>query len=289
MNKSKVLMTKDISPKGLVNIYKALGVELKGKVAVKIHIGEPGGHNYLKPDLVKDLVLLLNGTFVDCNTAYGGGRAKTENHLQAAKDHGFTEYTNIDIMDADGELELPIKNGMHLKSNFVGSHLANYDSVLMLSHFKGHAMGGFGGAMKNMSIGVASARGKALIHSAGASETNIFGTEQDAFLESMAEAAKTVADYEGKNIIYINVMNNISIDCDCDNNPAKPEIGDIGILASTDPVAIDKACLDLIYSSNDSGKASLIERIESKNGAYTIECAEKIGMGTQDYELVSID
>lgn len=285
---STVYMTTDISPEGLIAIYKALGREASGKVAIKIHMGEPGGGNYLSPDLVKDFVLSVSGTFVDSNTAYGGQRASTAMHMQVAEDHGFTAYAPVDILDADGAINLPVGNGKHLKEDVVGSHLENYDFVVILSHFKGHAMGGFGGAIKNMSIGIASSSGKSLIHTAGQKTSGIYGTQtQDEFLESMAEAAKAVADYEGEHILYINVMNNLSIDCDCDSSPADPEMADIGILASLDPVALDKACVDLVYAAPD-GKA-LVARIESKNGAHTLDYAEELGLGVQGYELVSID
>jgi uncharacterized Fe-S center protein len=289
MTKAKVIFTKEISPESLVRIYETLGVKLPGKVAVKIHMGEPGGNNYLKPSLVKDLVLMLNGTFVDCNTTYGGRRDKTEDHLQAVRDHGFTEYAPVDIMDADGELVFPVVGGKHLHENYVGSHLKNYDSILLLNHFKGHAMGGFGGALKNMSIGIASSKGKAWIHSAGTSLTDIWNTPQDDFLESMAEAASTIVNYEKENIVYISVMNNMSIDCDCDSNPHAPELADIGVLASLDPVALDKACVDLVYNSPDPGKKHLIERIEKLHGIHTVETAEKLGIGTTNYELIDID
>lgn len=287
---SVVYMTKDISPEGLVKIYEALGRAATGNVAVKVHMGEPGGNNYLKPDLVKDLVLSVNGTFVDCNTAYGGKRKNTELHMQAAKDHGFTEYTSVDILDADGSMSLPITNGTHLTEDLVGDHFANYDFFIVLSHFKGHEMGGFGGALKNMSIGFASVEGKNYIHTAGSSKTSMWiATNQDYFLESMAEAAKAVADTAGENILYINVMNNISIDCDCNWRPKAPEMADIGILASLDPVALDKACVDLVYAAPEEESASLRARMEQMNGAHILEYGEAIGLGTQKYELVMID
>lgn len=284
----KVFMTTDISPKGLMDVYKALGREASGKVAVKISTGEPGGNNYLSPDLIKDLVQSVNGTIVECNTAYGGSRTSTAMHLQVAKDHGFTTIANVDIMDADGSISLPVKNGSHLKEDLVGSHFKNYDFFIILSHFKGHAMGGFGGAIKNMSIGIGSSNGKSLIHSAGKSTTGFaMNTPQNDFLESMAEAAKAVADDRGKNIIYVSVMNKLSVDCDCDSSPADPTMKDIGILASLDPVALDKACVDLVYAASD-GK-DLVARIESKNGSHTLEHAEKIGLGSQKYNLVKIN
>jgi uncharacterized Fe-S center protein len=284
---STVYMTKDISPAGLMAAYKALGREASGKVAVKVHMGEPGGENFLSPDLIKDFVLSVNGTFVDCNTAYGGRRASTAMHLQAAQDHGFTAVAPVDIMDADGTIKLPVAGGKHLKEDVVGSHFENYDFFVILSHFKGHEMGGFGGAIKNMSIGIASKEGKCLIHTAGKSSLSMWGGVQDDFLESMAEAAKAVADDMGDKILYISVMNNISIDCDCNPNPAKPDMHDIGILASLDPVALDQACVDLIYAAED-GK-SVIQRIESRNGVHTLDYGEQIGLGSKTYTLVSID
>jgi len=287
-----VYMTKDISPEGLIRIYEALGRQATGKVGIKVHMGEPGGHNYLNPDLIKDFVLSVNGTFVDCNTAYGGLRATTAMHMQAAKDHGFTAYTSVDIMDAEAEISLPIENGKHLKEALVGSHFKDYDFFVVLSHFKGHAMGGFGGAIKNMSIGFSSQKGKNLIHNAGLRNTNSWlygGYIQDHFLESMAEAAKAVADYAGENILYISVMNNLSVDCDCDSNPADPEMEDIGILASLDPVALDKACVDQVYAADEEESARLRRRIESLNGTHTLDYAEEIGLGTQKYKLEVID
>ncbi|GAF26208.1 uncharacterized Fe-S center protein [Moorella thermoacetica Y72] len=288
----KVYMTTDISPKGLMAIYKALSREATGKVAVKIHTGEPGGTNFLSPDLIKDLVQYVNGTIVECNTAYGGSRASTAMHRQVAKDHGFTAIADVDIMDADGTVGLPVTNGKHLREDIVGSHYKNYDFFIILSHFKGHAMAGFGGAIKNMSIGIASAGGKVLIHTAGVTDKTSdfalsFKTPQEAFLESMAEAAKAVADDLGDNILYINVMNRLSVDCDCDSSPAEPDMHDIGILGSLDPVALDKACVDLVYSAPDG--QSLVERIESRNGIHTLDYAEEIGLGSQVYQLVRID
>lgn len=293
MEKSKVYFTKNITPEGLIKIYDILEKKLTGKVAVKISTGEPGGHNFLNPNLIKDLVQKLNGTIVECNTAYGGKRMSAEDHLQTVKDHGFTAIADVDIMDSEGDMAIPVTGGTHLKENYVGSNLKNYDSMLMLSHFKGHAMGGFGGALKNMSIGVASSEGKAWIHTAGKtrnpSELWANLPEQDAFLESMAEADESVITYMKGNILYINVVNNLSIDCDCDSNPEAPCMKDIGIVASLDPVACDKACLDLVYNSEDEGKHRLIERIESKHGIHTVEHAEKLGIGSMEYELIDID
>ena len=290
-NVPKVYMFKEISPENLVKIYEALGREATGKVAVKLSTGEPGGHNFLQPALIKDLVQKVKGTIVECNTAYGGGRADTENHLKAAKDHGFTAIAPVDIMDAEGEVALPVKGGKHLKEDFVGSHYLNYDFTIVLSHFKGHAMGGFGGAIKNISIGIASSAGKAWIHSAGKTKGNPWGNlpPQDDFLESMAEAAKAIVDHCGDKILYISVANNLSVDCDCDSSPEDPKMGDIGILASLDPVALDQACTDLVRASEDHGKIHLIERIDSRNGMHTLEYGEKIGLGSQKYELVKLD
>ena len=286
---SKVYMFTGITADNLVKIYEALGREATGKVAVKISTGEPGGHNFLDPDLIKDLVQKVNGTIVECNTAYGGGRTNAADHMRAAEEHGFTAIAPVDIMDAEGEVELPLEGGRHLTRDIVGSHFLNYDFVIVLSHFKGHAMGGFGGAIKNMSIGIASANGKRYIHSAGASTTSWGNPAQDDFLESMAEAAKAVADHCGDNILYISVANNLSVDCDCDSSPADPQMGDIGILASLDPVALDKACTDLVRSSDDHGKIHLIERIDSRNGMHTLDHAEALGMGSQKYELIRLD
>jgi hypothetical protein len=288
-----VYFTKDISPEGLLRIYDALGVTLKGKVAVKISTGEPGGHNFLKPSLIAPLVKKLDGTIVECNTAYQGLRYTSEDHWQAIRDHGFMDIAPCDIMDEFGEIALPVENGFHLSENYVGEHIKNYDSMLMLSHFKGHAMGGFGGALKNMSIGVASGHGKGHIHASGGpcdTEAQMFSADHDSFLESMADADQSVMNYMGReNIVYINVANRLSVDCDCDSHPAEPEMADIGIFASLDPVAVDQACVDAVYNSEDPGKAALIERIESRNGIHTIECAAKHGLGEREYEIVSID
>ena len=248
---SKVYMYKEITPENLVRIYETLGREATGKVAVKLSTGEPGGHNFLQPSLIKDLVQKINGTIVECNTAYGGGRSSTAAHLQAAEDHGFTAIAQVDIMDADGEIRLPVEGGRHIDYDIVGSHYADYDFTVVLSHFKGHAMAGFGGAIKNISIGIASANGKRWIHSGGESTTSWGSPTQEEFLETMAEAAKAIANHCGNNILYISVANNLSVDCDCDSSPADPQMGDIGILASLDPVALDKACTDLVRASED--------------------------------------
>lgn len=285
----KVYMTTDISPEGLTAVYEALGWTPEGKVAVKLSTGEPPASNYLKPELIKELVQSVDGTIVECNTAYGGSRDETAMHMQVAKDHGFTDIAKVDIMDADGSISLPVNGGTHLKEDLVGAHFTDYDSFLVLSHFKGHQMAGFGGAIKNISIGIGSKEGKCLIHTAGKSNTSMWGGNQDEFLESMAEAGKAVSDSlgNGKNIVYINVMNRISIDCDCNGNPAEPDIHDIGILASIDPVALDQACIDLVYHAE--GRETLVNRIEQKNGIHTLESAEKIGLGSRKYELVNID
>ena len=289
MEKSKVYFTKNITSKSLIEIYKALNTELKGKVAVKISTGEPGGNNYLKPNLIKDLVSYLNGTIVECNTAYEGKRFKSVDHWKTIEEHGFMAIAPCDIMDEEGEIELPVKNGKRIHKNFVGSHIKNYDSMLMLSHFKGHAMGGFGGALKNMSIGIASSHGKAYIHGSG-EEEHIWDGDHDSFLESMADACSSIIDYFGKeNLAYINVMNNLSIDCDCDKNPHDPEMKDIGIFASLDPVALDKACYDTIKNSNDPKKDSLIERMDSRNAIHTVEQAHEEKLGNIEYQIINID
>lgn len=281
-----VYMTTDISAQGLLDIYHALNVTLPDEgVAVKISTGEDGS-NYLQPSLIADLVHEVNGTIVECNTAYGGERANTAYHYQLAEDHGYTDIAEVDIMDADGSMTLPVTAGSHLTENYVGSHLENYDYIAVLSHFKGHAMAGYGGALKNISIGIASSDGKAHIHSGGTGG-NMWSGEQDAFLESMAEAGKSVNDYMHGNMLYINVMNRLSVDCDCDTNPAEPDMHDIGILASTDPVALDQACVDLVYAAEDG--AALVERIESRNGLLTLAHAEEIGLGSRAYRLVEAD
>lgn len=290
-NRPVVYMTTDISPQGLMVVYKAMGWTPTGKVAVKLSTGEPPASNYLDPDLIADLVRTVDGTIVECNTAYGGSRAETAMHYQVAEDHGFTAIADFQIQDENGSMTLPVEGGTRLTENYVGAAFADYDSYLVLSHFKGHAMAGFGGAIKNISIGLASSEGKAWIHSGGTSRANIWGGEQDAFLESMAEAGKSVSDAlgRGERIAYVNVMNRLSIDCDCDGNPAEPDMHDIGILASTDPVALDQACIDLIYEQRDGDGASLVNRVESRNGLHTLAHAEEIGLGSRTYELVSIE
>ena len=291
--KSKVYFTRTISSEAMIRLYEALGVKLEGKVAVKLHSGEVGNQNFLRPAFMKPMIDHVNGTIVECNTAYQGKRYRTDDSRRAAEEHGFTAIAPVDIMDAEGEVKLPVKEGRHLKYDIVGSHYPDYDFTVILSHFKGHAMGGFGGAVKNMSIGIASSNGKSYIHSAGKTESaeNIWENiaEQDLFLESMAEAAKSVADHAGDNIIYISVANNLSVDCDCDSNPSAPEMHDIGILASLDPIALDKACTDLVRQSDDPGKAALIERIDSRHGMHTLDYGEQIGLGTQTYKIVSLD
>ncbi len=295
MEKAKVYFTRDISSEGLIRIYEALGVNLPGKVAVKISTGEPGGHNFLNPNLIKGLVNKLDGTIVECCTAYRGKRFDVESHWQAIKNHGFLALAPCDIMDEEGEIEIPIANSRHLKGiNIVGSHINNYNSCLMLSHFKGHAMGGFGGALKNMSIGMASRNGKAWIHSAGFTKVpdEMWGhtDDQDGFLESMAEACEGIINHFGKDkMAYINVVNNISIDCDCDANPHAPEMKDIGIFASLDPVALDKCCYDTIINSEDEGKASLIKRMEEKHAIHTVDEAASLGLGSLEYEIIDLD
>lgn len=283
-----VYMTTDISSAGLMKIYNALNRPATGeKVAVKLSMGEPGGHNFLQPALIQELVQTVNGTIVDSNTAYGGRRASTALHYQTAEDHGFTAIAPVQILDEDGDARIPVTGGERLTENIVGGHFTDYDFYVVLSHFKGHAMGGFGGAVKNISIGISSPAGKMLQHSGGHSESSWGGGTQDEFLEAMAEAAKSVDDYLGDNILYISVMNNLSVDCDCDSNPAAPDMHDIGILASTDPVALDQACVDFVYAAEDG--QSLVSRIESCNGIHALEHAEKIGFGSRDYQIVSID
>lgn len=290
---AKVYFIKDINAQNLVRIYEALGREATGKVAVKLSTGEPGNNNYLNPQLIEELVRKVDGTIVECNTAYGGGRSNTGSHLKAAEEHGFTAIAPVVIMDAEGETALPVENGKHLKADYVGKDYLNYDFTLVLSHFKGHPMAGFGGAIKNISIGIASSAGKAYIHSAGKTKDTgkVWGQlpEQDDFLEAMAEAAKAVADHCGDKILYISVANNLSVDCDCVARPEDPKMGDIGILASLDPVALDKACIDLVRSSEDHGKVHLVERIDSRHGMHTLEYAEQIGLGCQAYDLVELE
>lgn len=272
-------------------VYEALNWSPTGNVAVKLSTGEPPAKNNLRPELIQNLVQSVDGTIVECNTAYGGSRAETAIHYQVAEDHGFTAIADFQILDENGFMTLPVEGGTRLTENYVGAAFADYDSYLVLSHFKGHAMAGYGGAIKNISIGLDSSQGKCWIHSGGTSLTSAWGGQQDAFLESMAEAGKSVSDYlgNGERIVYVNVMNRLSVDCDCDGNPAEPDMHDIGILASTDPVALDQACIDLIYAQRDGDGASLVNRIESRNGLHTLEHAENIGLGSRTYQLVNID
>ena len=285
--KSKVYFSKNITADEIVKMYEKLGMTLPGNVAVKVHSGEAGNQNFLGPDLYKEVINKVNGTVVECNTAYAGKRNTTEEHWQTMKEHGWTENFKVDIMDADGEIELPIPNGAQIKVNYVGKNIEKYDSMLVLSHFKGHPMGGFGGALKNISIGIASSHGKAYIHGAGDVE-KLWTADSNVFKEAMADADKSIMDYFKENIAFINVMANMSVDCDCCVVAEDPCMKDIGVLASLDPVALDKACLDLVYTSKDPGRDHLIERIESRNGAHIIEAAEKLGVGSTKYELIEI-
>lgn len=284
-----VYFTADISAEGLVRVYDSLGWEPSGKVAVKISTGEPPASNYLRPELIGDLVRKVDGTIVECNTAYGGSRASAAMHKQVAEDHGFLDIADFDLLDEDGEVEWPVTGGTRLTRSIVGSHAENYSDWLILSHFKGHAMAGFGGAIKNVAIGMSSPSGKVYVHTAGTKTSgSIWYSDQDAWLEALGEMVTGVRDHVGaEHIVYVNVMNRLSVDCDCDGNPAEPDMHDIGILASTDPVALDQACIDLVYQAPDS--ASLVKRIERQNGLHTLEHAEEIGLGSRTYRLVSID
>ena len=294
MDKAKVYFTKEITPESVIKMYEKLGKELPGKVAVKLHSGEQGNQNYIRPEFVKAIVERVNGTVVECNAAYEGARNSTEKHKKLIEDHGWTKYFDVDIMDADGDdMVLDIPNGKVLKQNFVGKNMKNYDSMLVLSHFKGHPMGGYGGALKQLSIGCASSEGKSWIHSAGHTkdQTVVWGNlpEQNLFLESMADAASSVVNYFKDNILFINVMCNLSVDCDCCAVAEDPCMKDIGILASTDPIAIDKACIDLIYNSTDPGRDHFVARVERQNGRHTIDAAAELGFGTKEYELINVD
>lgn len=294
MEKSKVYFIKDVTPENIVKIYEELNINLDGFVAVKLHSGEKGNQNYLRPEFVRPIIEKVNGTVVECNTAYSGERNETSKHKRLMEEHGWSKYFNVDIMDSEGpDLVLDVPNGLVIKKNYVGKNILNYDSMLVLSHFKGHPMGGYGGSLKQLSIGIASSSGKAYIHSAGKvlDQTILWDNvaEQDKFLESMADAASSVCNLFKNKIAYINVMTNMSVDCDCCSVAEDPCIKDIGILASTDPVAIDQACIDLVYNSNDPGKNHLIERIESRHGIHTIESAYKLGLGSREYELIKID
>lgn len=285
----KVYFSKTITPEKVLELYKLIDKNLDGKIAIKLHSGEVGNQNFLKPEFWKPVINYVGGTVVECNTAYDGGRNTTEKHMKTLREHGWSKYFDVDLMDAEGpDLELAIPNGHKIKKNFVGKTLADYDSMLVLSHFKGHPMGGYGGALKQLSIGIASSMGKSYIHGVG-DINNFWNSDHDSFLESMADAASSVIDYLKGNIIYINVMKNMSVDCDCCAVAEDPCMADIGILASLDPVAIDQACLDLVYASKDPGREHLLERIESKNGVHTIEAAAALGLGSREYELITID
>ena len=286
--KATVYFSRTISPEKVLELYKLVGKELPGKVAVKVHSGEKGNQNFLRPDFWKNIIDDIGGTVVECNTAYEGERNTTRKHRELLNAHGWNRYFPVDLLDAVGpDLELAIPNGKVIKRNFVGKDIANYDSMLVLSHFKGHPMGGYGGALKQLSIGVASSYGKAYIHGAGDPE-KIWTSDHDAFLESMADAAGSVVDYFQGNLVYINVMKNMSVDCDCCAVAEDPCIADIGVLASTDPIAIDQACIDLVYACTDPGKPHLLERIESRNGIHTIEAAAALGYGTRAYDLIEV-
>ena len=293
MNKSKVYFTSEITPQKLIEMYKVLNKELKGNIAVKVHSGEKGNQNYLHPEFMKELINYVNGTVVECNTAYEGQRDTTEKHKKLIDEHNWTKYFKVDIMDSEGpDLELEIPNGIRIKKNYLGKNIKNYDSMLVVSHFKGHPMGGYGGAIKQLSIGCASSKGKRYIHCVGKENgtyEDMFKVKQDEFLESMADSASSVVEYFKGNIVYINIMCNMSVDCDCCATAKDPCMKDIGILSSTDPIALDQACIDLVYNSTDPGKQHLIERIESRNGIYTIECSNKLGFGTKEYELINLD
>ena len=286
--KSKVYFSRTITPEKVLELYELLGKKLEGKVAIKLHSGEPGNQNFLRPDFWKPIIDSVGGTVVECNTAYEGERNTTEKHLKAIEKHGWSTVFPFDLMDAEGpDMELDIPNGKVIKKNYVGKNLKNYDSMLVLSHFKGHPMGGFGGALKQLSIGVASSYGKAYIHGAG-EPAKIWTADHDLFLESMADAAESIVNYFGDNAVYINVMKNMSVDCDCCAKAEDPCMKDIGILISLDPIAIDQACLDLVYASEDPGKDHLIERIESRNGILTVEAAAALGYGSREYELIEV-
>ena len=289
MEKAKVYFTKEITPESVVRLYDTLGVKLNGKVAVKLHSGEEGNQNYLRPEFVENIVKHVNGTVVECNTAYDGARNTTEKHEKLMESHGWSKYFDVDIMDSESpDKSLEIPDGFMIKKDYVGKHIDNYDSMLVLSHFKGHPMGGYGGALKQLSIGVASSYGKAYIHGAGKPKA-LWTANHDSFLESMADAAYAVHNHFKGNVVYINVMKNMSVDCDCCAVAEDPCLKDIGVLISTDPIAIDRACLDLVINSNDEGKKHFLERVNSRNGVHTIEVAEKHGFGTTNYELIDID
>lgn len=287
MTKAKVYFTKDLTPETMIRLYQALGISLPGKIGIKLHSGEVGNQNFLRPDFMKPMVDYIGGTIVECNTAYEGSRNTTAAHWDTMKKHGWAQLAPVDILDEEGDFFLPVQGGKRLDRNFVGTHMKNYDSLLVLSHFKGHPMGGFGGALKNISIGLASSYGKAYIHGAGEPE-KIWDADHDSFLESMADAAKTITSYFAGKIAFLNVMKNMSVDCDCCAVAEDPAIADIGMLSSLDPVALDQACLDLVYACDDPGKPHLLERIETRNGVHTVKAAEEIGVGTRDYQLIEI-
>lgn len=287
MAKSKVYFTKELTPEAVLKMYKALGVKLGGRVAVKLHSGEVGNQNFIGPNFLEPIIKYVGGTIVECNTAYEGARSTTESHLETMKKHGWTNIAEVDILDSGGEKILPVENGLCIKQNYVGANIDNYDSMLVVSHFKGHPMGGFGGAIKNISIGLASSHGKAHIHGSGDAK-KLWAGEHDAFLEGMADAAKSITDLFKDRICYINIMKNMSVDCDCCAVAEDPKMADIGILSSTDPLALDKACVDLVFNSADEGKVHLIERINSRNGLHTINSAKRLNIGNTDYELIEI-
>jgi len=293
MGKSKVYFSKKLDPQELIHLYEVMGKKLTGNIAVKVHSGEEGNQNYLKPEFLKPIIDYVKGTVVECNTAYEGERNTTEKHLKTIERHGWKKYFNFDLLDEEGpDLSIPVKNGVHLTEDLLGKNISKYDSMLVISHFKGHPMGGYGGALKQLSIGCASSAGKALIHSAGTNKDqytlwdNL--PEQDSFLESMAEAASAVVDYFKGNIVYINIMANMSVDCDCCSEAEDPCLNDIGVLISLDPVAIDQACIDIVENSNDPGKEHFMERVNSRHGIHTIEKAEKLKVGSRNYELIEI-
>lgn len=294
MEKSKVYFCKNITPENIVKMYQVLKKELPGKIAVKVHSGEEGNQNYLRPEFMKQIVEYVNGTIVECNTAYAGERNTTEKHLKTLENHGWNKYFNVDLLDSEGpDIVIPVKNGKHLKEDYLGKNIEKYDSMLVISHFKGHPMGGYGGALKQLSIGVASSAGKAWIHSAGTNKDQYSLWSklppQNDFLESMAEAASAVVDYFKGNMAFINVMCNMSVDCDCCSKAEDPCMKDIGILSSIDPIAIDEACINLVKESDDPGKEHFLERVNSRNGIHTIETAEKLGFGTRNYELINVE
>ena len=293
MEKSKVYFTKKINSEKIVEMYKILNKELNGNIAVKVHSGEKGNQNYLKPEFLKEIIEYVNGTIVECNTAYEGARDTTEKHIKLMEDHNWSKYFDVDILDAEGpDLELEIPNGKIIKKNYVGKNISNYDSALVISHFKGHPMGGYGGALKQLSIGFASSKGKRYIHCVGKENgtyEDMFKVEQTKFLEAMADSASSIVEYFKGNILYINIMCNMSVDCDCCSVAEDPCMQDIGILSSTDPIALDQACIDLVYNSIDPGRSHLVERIESKNGIHTIEAANELGFGNREYELIEIN